>query len=57
MERRVSDEFKNLRWRRQGVDALDPSTGLQYEVLSGTRSNLDLHGRRMAGEMFRMITF
>jgi hypothetical protein len=28
-----------------------------YEILSGTDSNLARHGRRMAGEFFRMLTF
>ncbi len=29
----------------------------QDEILSGTESNLARHGRRMAGEFFRMLTF
>ncbi|ATB38176.1 hypothetical protein CYFUS_003609 [Cystobacter fuscus] len=29
----------------------------KYEMLSGTESNLARHGRRMAGEFFRMLTF
>ena len=41
----------------QGVDVIDPATGRQYEILSGTASNLARHGRRMAGELFRMLTF
>jgi hypothetical protein len=35
---------------------IDPKTGRQYEILSGTESNLARHGRRMAGEFFRMLT-
>ncbi len=46
-----------LRFNHQGVDAVDLTTGRQYEILSGTESNLARHGRRMAGEFFRMITF
>jgi hypothetical protein len=41
----------------KGVDVVDPATGTQYEILSGTESNLARHGRRMAGEFFRMLTF
>jgi hypothetical protein len=42
---------------RKGVDVVDPATGTRYEILSGTDSNLARHGRRMAGEVFRMLTF
>jgi hypothetical protein len=57
VENQLRDQFKQLRWSRTGVDAVDPSTGLRYEILSGTESNLALHGRRMAEEFFRMISF
>jgi hypothetical protein len=50
-------EFTQLRWNNRGVDAVDPLTGYRYEILSGTKSNLELHGRRMAEEFFRMIAF
>jgi hypothetical protein len=43
--------------RNKGVDVIDPVTGSRYEILSGTESNLARHGRRMAGEFFRMLTF
>jgi hypothetical protein len=46
-----------LRFKHQGVDVVDPKTGRQYEILAGTESNLARHGRRMAGEFFRMLTF
>ncbi len=46
-----------LRFKHQGVDVVDPATGRQYEILAGTDSNLARHGRRMAGEFFRMLTF
>nr|WP_245920219.1 hypothetical protein [Melittangium boletus] len=39
-----------------GVDVVVPG-GYKYEILSGTESNLARHGRRMAGEFFRMLTF
>lgn len=57
MERQLRDEFPMLKWSKKGVDAVDPSTGYRYEVLSGTDSNLALHGRRLADLMFRMVTF
>ncbi|MFL5355573.1 hypothetical protein [Archangium sp.] len=41
----------------KGVDVVDPANGRKYEILSGTASNLARHGRRMAGEFFRMLTF
>ncbi|WNG27744.1 hypothetical protein F0U62_29725 [Cystobacter fuscus] len=40
----------------KGVDVVVPG-GYKYEILSGTASNLARHGRRMAGEFFRMLTF
>lgn len=58
VERAVRDRFaQRLQWNPQGVDLIDPSTGYQYEILSGTESNLARHGRRMASEFFRMLTF
>lgn len=57
VESRVRQQFPDLRWNRTGVDAVDPSTGIQYEILSGTRSNLDRHAKRMSDAIFRMITF
>jgi hypothetical protein len=40
----------------KGVDVVVPG-GYKYEILSATASNLARHGRRMAGEFFRMLTF
>jgi len=59
VERRVYDKFQHLYdWSlNKGIDITDPATGYQYEILSGTESNLARHGRRMAGELFRMLTF
>lgn len=57
VERFLRNEFKQLQWNSRGVDAVDPLTGYRYEILSGTKSNLELHGRRMAEEFFRMIAF
>jgi len=54
----VKKRFKHLyRFKHQGVDVVDLKTGRKYEILSGTDSNLVRHGRRMAGEFFRMLTF
>jgi hypothetical protein len=50
-------QFKHLKWNRTGVDAVDPNTGIQYEILTRTESNMARHGRRMAEELFRMIGF
>jgi hypothetical protein len=57
VENTLRAQFKLLRWSRQGVDAIDPTTGLQYEILSGTRWNMEIHGRRMPDELFRLIAF
>jgi len=55
---RMERQFRGvLQWNRQGVDAVDLKTGRKYEILSGTQSNLARHGRRMADEFFRMLTF
>ncbi|MFL5353095.1 hypothetical protein [Archangium sp.] len=55
---KVEEQFRGiLKWNHQGVDVVDLKTGRQYEILSGTESNLARHGRRMASEFFRMITF
>jgi len=55
---RVKDQFDRIyQFNHQGVDVVDLKTGLRYEILSGTQSNLARHGRRMAGEFFRMLTF
>jgi len=55
----VKRQFQRLyRFNQQGVDVVDLSPGgYQYEILSGSESNLARHGRRMAGEFFRMLTF
>ncbi|MDY7226409.1 hypothetical protein [Hyalangium rubrum] len=57
VENQLRREFPRLQWSPKGVDAMDPTTGLRYEILSGTSSNMELHGRRMAEEFFRLITF
>jgi hypothetical protein len=55
---RVKAQFDGpLQFKHQGVDVVDPRTRRQYEILAGTDSNLARHGRRMAGEFFRMLTF
>jgi len=53
----LEDRFPRLEWKRTGVDAVDPKTGIQYEILTRTESNMARHGRRMAEELFRMIGF
>jgi small basic protein len=55
---RVKAQFEELyQFNPWGVDVVDLKTGLKYEILSGTQSNLALHGRRMSSEFFRMLTF
>jgi len=55
---KVETQFKGrFEFKHQGVDVVDLTTGRQYEILAGTESNLARHGRRMAGEFFRMLTF
>ncbi|WP_451967165.1 SitA5 family polymorphic toxin [Archangium violaceum] len=54
----VETQFRGrLHFDHHGVDVIDLATGRKYEILSGTASNLAWHGRRMAGEFFRMLTF
>jgi hypothetical protein len=57
VEKMLRREFTQLKWNGRGVDAVDPATGIRYEVLSGTNSNMALHGRRLADIFFRMIAF
>ncbi|MFE8596741.1 hypothetical protein AB8V91_07220 [Archangium violaceum] len=55
---RVKRQFEGLlEFNHQGIDVVDLATGRKYEILAGTASNLAHHGRRMAGELFRMLTF
>jgi hypothetical protein len=67
LEREARGRFVQLKVKTQferlydfnlgkGVDVVVPG-GYKYEILSGTESNLARHGRRMAGEFFRMLTF
>ncbi|MFY0570475.1 hypothetical protein ACN28E_42530 [Archangium lansingense] len=59
VQRTVKSQFEEVYdfSLNKGVDVIDPANGRQYEILSGTASNLARHGRRMAGEFFRMLTF
>jgi hypothetical protein len=50
-------QFPHLKWNHKGVDAVDPKTGIKYEILTQTESNMARHGRRMAEELFRMVGF
>jgi hypothetical protein len=61
----VEDQVRNaasaerlpLQWSRQGLDATDLRNGTKYDVMSGTKSNLDTHAKREPNQLFRMITF
>ncbi|HEX5752567.1 MAG TPA: hypothetical protein VFZ09_40555 [Archangium sp.] len=59
VQRRVKSQFDHLYEFNlsEGIDVIDHATNRRYEILSGTASNLARHGRRMAGEFFRMLTF
>jgi hypothetical protein len=57
VENQLRAQFPHLRWSRSGIDVVDPATGYTYEILSGTESNLALHGQRLAAFFFRMIPF
>jgi len=57
VEAQVRGRFPELRWSRVGADAVDPSTGITYDIMSGTRKNQDKHADRMKSILFRMIDF
>ena len=58
-ESRLRKLFPELKWSGSGPDALDPKTGIRYEVHSGTLSNMDRHSERegMFDLMWRIISF
>lgn len=53
----TTEILEEIEWSRRGVDVTDTKTGLKYDILSGTSSNMNTHAKRMPDEMFRMITF
>lgn len=58
VEEQLRLRFPELMWNRKGVDVTGPSgQKYHYEIVSGTESNFELHGRRMASTFFRMIFF
>lgn len=58
VEEQLRLRFPQLQWNRKGIDVTGPSgQKYHYEILSGTESNFELHGRRMASTFFRMIFF
>ncbi|WNG52430.1 hypothetical protein F0U60_16485 [Archangium minus] len=58
VEAELQKLFPSLDWKRRGVDVVGPAgQKYHYELLSGTESNFELHGRRMATTFFRMIFF
>lgn len=38
----------NIEWSRVGVDVTDLDTGVKYDILSGTKSNMDTHAKEHA---------
>jgi hypothetical protein len=58
VEKELREMFPSLDWRNRGVDVVGPAgQKYHYEILSGTESNFELHGRRLASTFFRMIFF
>lgn len=58
VEDQLRERFPGLKWNERGVDITGPSgQNHHYELLSGTDSNFERHGRRMASTFFRMISF
>ncbi|MFY0579522.1 hypothetical protein ACN28S_39405 [Cystobacter fuscus] len=58
VEEQLRLRFPHLKWNRSGVDVTGPSgQKYHYEILSGTESNFEIHGRRMSSTFFRMIFF
>jgi hypothetical protein len=58
VEAELQKLFPSLDWRRRGVDVVGAAgQKYHYELLSGTESNFELHGRRMATTFFRIIFF
>lgn len=61
VEKQVKDaadiERLPLQWSGRGLDATDLRNGTKYDVMSGTKSNMDTHAKREPNQIFRMITF
>ena len=58
VERQVQQLFPEVSWNRRGVDVTGPAgQSYHYELLSGTETNFELHGRRMANIFYRLIHF
>jgi len=53
----AKDSGLKLQWNKKGVDVIDHATGLRYDIMSGSKSNMDRHAKRMPAELFRMIIF
>jgi len=60
VEQEVKAEFepvKHIKFNHVGVDVVDTFTGIKYEICAGSKTSLNHHCRRMATELFRMLTF
>lgn len=55
IEQRLRRQFPHLSWHRRGVDVRGPD-GVNYEILSGSPSNIARHAKRMPDVFFRYIT-
>jgi hypothetical protein len=52
-----SNISQNLIWISKGLDVTDLSTGIKYDIMSGTSQNLLTHALREPNQIFRMIAF
>ncbi len=53
----LAKSHPHLRGNAVGVDIVDPQTGLSYDLLSGSKSNIQTHALRMPDVLFRYIEF
>ncbi len=57
MNNEISNSPQNLIWSRKGLDITDLSTGIKYDIMSGTRQNLRTHALREPDQIFRILSF
>jgi hypothetical protein len=57
VESKVHDDYPQYVWSKRGVDVSDVKTGLKYDILLGSKWNIEKHAKRMSNIMFRYIVF
>lgn len=55
VEAQVRELFPEVNFMRKGVDV--PGNPVGYDIMSGTKSNMEKHAKRMDNVFFRYITF